>query len=298
MIEISASSTGSLDDLHRGAVERVIAMMRQEPSRPLSLADLASVGLFSRYHFHRMFRSVTAETPARFLAALRMADARRMLLHTSFTVAQIGSSVGYSSTGTFATQFTRLVGTSPLRFRELARRHAERSINCLLAAAAVAVTLPTPYALMTVFLRLVGGPTAGVRSTASRSCAMVLEPNRTGVYEARVQVVSGCATPTQALVDGVNWTSLIGTTRVVVDAAGRLEHPADVVLRPPRITDPPLLSAAPLRWLDNLSAHARRVPDVARPAARDGLVINAVDAGDGRVVSSIIDGMLVAGVAA
>jgi hypothetical protein len=37
---------------------------------------------------------------------------------------------------------------------------------------------------------------------------------------------------------------------------------------------------------------------VARPAARDGLVINAVDAGDGRVVSSIIDGMLVAGVAA
>jgi AraC family transcriptional regulator len=290
--EICPSGTSDLDLLHRGAVERVIAMMRQELSRPLPLSDLASAGLFSRFHFHRLFRSVTAMTPARFLAALRMSEARRMLLHTSLTVAQIGSSVGYASTGTFATQFTRLVGASPLRFRELVQRHTDRSINQLYGAADVEVTLPAPYALMVVDLRPAGASAADVRCTAASSCALRLDPGRPeGVYEARVLMVDGRATPAQALVDEVPGGCLTGTAQLRVGPSGRLDGPAAIALRPPLLTDPPLLSAMPIQWLDRLPAGAagragtpRRAPAVPVAATGSGRVAASITEA-GRVVA-------------
>lgn len=291
MTEICPSSTRNIDLLHRGAVERVIAMMRQELSRPLPLSDLASAGLFSRFHFHRLFRGVTAMTPARFLAALRMSEARRMLLHTSLTVAQIGSSVGYASTGTFATQFTRLVGASPLRFRELVQRHTDRSINQLYRAADVEVTLPAPYAFMVVDLRPAGATAAGVRCTATRSCALTLPPGRPeGVYEARVLVVDGRETPARALVDEAQGGCLTGTARLRVGPSGRLDGPAVIALRPPLLTDPPLLSATPIQWLDSLPARGagrhgapRRDPVVAVATMGSGQVAAPIT-GAGRVV--------------
>src|SRR5262249_43753248 len=71
--------------------------------------------------FHRIFREIAAVTPARFLAAMRMAEAARLLLHSAAPVTDISARVGYASVGTFTTQFGRLLRVSPARFRILVR---------------------------------------------------------------------------------------------------------------------------------------------------------------------------------
>ncbi|MBQ1070319.1 helix-turn-helix transcriptional regulator, partial [Micromonospora sp. D75] len=110
----------------------MIEHMKRELGRPLPLETLARLAPFSPFYFHRVFKQATSMTPARFLAALRMAEARRLLLRSSLTVTAISAQVGYSSVGTFTTQFRRWVSLPPERFRQLARQLAGVSVAALL----------------------------------------------------------------------------------------------------------------------------------------------------------------------
>ena len=105
--------------LRSQAVERVIAAMHERLDEPLSLDALAEVAVLSRYHFSRVFHRVTGLPPTQFLAILRLAEAKRLLLTSSLNVADICFRVGYSSIGSFTVRFSRSVGISPGRFRQL-----------------------------------------------------------------------------------------------------------------------------------------------------------------------------------
>jgi AraC family transcriptional regulator len=72
----------------------------------------------SRFHFSRMFADATGVTPGRFLTAVRLFEAKRLLLTTSLNVSDIVCSVGYSSVGTFTSRFSRAVGMTPTQYRE------------------------------------------------------------------------------------------------------------------------------------------------------------------------------------
>ncbi|MER5337005.1 helix-turn-helix transcriptional regulator [Micromonospora sp. NPDC002717] len=91
--------------------------MRERLAEPLTIDDLATAAMFSRYHFSRLFRRLTGISPGRFLAAIRIQEAKRLLISTSLTVAAISTSVGYTSLGTFSSRFHRSVGISPAAYR-------------------------------------------------------------------------------------------------------------------------------------------------------------------------------------
>src|SRR5215813_8881373 len=99
------------------AVERVIAAMHANLGEQLTIDDMARVALFSKFHFSRIFLRVTGVSPGRFLAALRLEQAKRLLASTTFNVADISMHVGYTSVGTFSSRFTRSVGVSPTTYR-------------------------------------------------------------------------------------------------------------------------------------------------------------------------------------
>lgn len=101
------------------AVHRVIADMQTNLGQDLTIDDMARTAMFSKFHFTRVFRDVTGTSPGRFLSALRLQEAKRLLLNTTFSVADISSRVGYSSVGTFSSRFKACVGVSPSVFREL-----------------------------------------------------------------------------------------------------------------------------------------------------------------------------------
>lgn len=110
-------TTGS----HFRTVERVIATIRERLDETISLGQMASVAYMSKFHFNRTFRQVTGVPPRRFLSALRIEAATRMLLNTDRRITDICLDVGYSSLGTFIWRFSSVLGVSPLKLRLMAR---------------------------------------------------------------------------------------------------------------------------------------------------------------------------------
>src|SRR4051812_16414952 len=105
MFILERGGNAQMEDALRRAVERAIQHMNENLSEPLTIDDLADVAMFSKFHFSRIFRNITGIPPGRFLSAVRLQEAKRLLLSTSLTVADISSQVGYSSIGTFSTRF-------------------------------------------------------------------------------------------------------------------------------------------------------------------------------------------------
>jgi AraC-like DNA-binding protein len=101
------------------AVERAISYIWEEYGQPLSLDDLAQSAILSKFYFCRMFGHATGVSPRRFLSAVRIYQAKRMLLSTSMHVTDISFAVGYNSLGSFTNRFTDSVGVSPGKFRRL-----------------------------------------------------------------------------------------------------------------------------------------------------------------------------------
>jgi AraC family transcriptional regulator len=102
------------------SVEQAVQLMQAQFADALSIDRLADAVHLSRFHFTRVFTQVTGVSPARFLAALRIQEAKRRLLTTDRCVTEICFDVGYSSLGTFTRIFTDFVGYCPVRFRQLA----------------------------------------------------------------------------------------------------------------------------------------------------------------------------------
>lgn len=103
------------------AVENAIARIWASYSEPLSLADIAKSAILSRFHFSRVFRDATGVSPGRFLSAVRIYQAKRLLASTSRSVTEISLAVGYNSLGSFTNRFTESVGASPTRFRRMCK---------------------------------------------------------------------------------------------------------------------------------------------------------------------------------
>lgn len=108
-----------MEQLMEHLVRHAVTTIRERFWEPLSLEELARGAMVSKYHFLRVFTKVTGVTPGRFLCAVRLQEAKVLLLGTRLTVADIAVRVGYSSTGSFTRRFTELVGLSPTRYRML-----------------------------------------------------------------------------------------------------------------------------------------------------------------------------------
>lgn len=99
-------------------VRRAIGAMHERYHEPLTLTELAAEVFVSPFHFSRLFSKVTGVTPGRYLTAVRMFEAKRLLLTSELTVSDVVCTVGYSSVGTFTSRFTRAVGMSPSQYRD------------------------------------------------------------------------------------------------------------------------------------------------------------------------------------
>jgi AraC family transcriptional regulator len=106
-----------MDTASEAAVRRAINAMRENLSDPLNIDDMARVAMFSKFHFTRVFQRVTGISPGRFLSAVRLQEAKRLLISTKLNVADISLRVGYASVGTFSTRFTKSVGVPPTTYR-------------------------------------------------------------------------------------------------------------------------------------------------------------------------------------
>lgn len=121
MTATSRETSSDTHESHRRAILKVVPFMRERLTEELDLGRLADVAIMSPYHFVRTFHEHTGVSPGRFLGALRVEAAKRLLIETDDPILDICFKVGYSSLGSFSTRFTEMVGLSPGRFRQLGK---------------------------------------------------------------------------------------------------------------------------------------------------------------------------------
>jgi AraC-like DNA-binding protein len=98
-------------------VSQALAVIHADPARPWTVAALAQHTNLSRSAFALRFAERTGQTPAAYIAALRLALAADKLKLSLDPVVTIADEVGYGSNAAFTRAFTRRYGVSPNRFR-------------------------------------------------------------------------------------------------------------------------------------------------------------------------------------
>ena len=110
-------STGWLAAVRNPEVGRVLAAIHLDPSHDWSVNELARHMGASRSGFAQLFATVVGETPARYVAKMRMHQAHQWL-RDGQRVAVIAERLGYESEASFSRAFKRIIGASPSQFRE------------------------------------------------------------------------------------------------------------------------------------------------------------------------------------
>lgn len=86
---------------------------------PVDGTTLAEQANYSRYHFQRIFREQTGETPGDCRRRLLLERACYQLCHTPLSVTEIGFDALYDSLEGFSRAFRRAYGVSPSHYRRL-----------------------------------------------------------------------------------------------------------------------------------------------------------------------------------
>ena len=84
----------------------------------LSLEALAKRAALSPVYFHKLFTSCFGTSPAEYISALRLTAAKRALIATDSSIADIAFDCGFSSQSYFNYKFKSDVGVSPLKYRK------------------------------------------------------------------------------------------------------------------------------------------------------------------------------------
>ncbi len=95
------------------------AIMMEELSRPISLADLARLCDLSPSHFSRAFKRATGRSPSMWLAEQRVSRAKDLLRRSDKTLAEVAYGCGFADQSHFTRTFSRHVGHSPGAWRRL-----------------------------------------------------------------------------------------------------------------------------------------------------------------------------------
>ncbi|WP_457388839.1 helix-turn-helix domain-containing protein [Roseateles sp. P5_E1] len=91
----------------------VVAAIPAEPERDRSLLELADVMGASRSSFADAFTRTVGESPARYVAKIKMFQARRWIAQDSMRVVTAADRLAYESEASFSRAFKRVIGHAP-----------------------------------------------------------------------------------------------------------------------------------------------------------------------------------------
>lgn len=116
----STTSRSAPSGLLRGlGDERLAPALKQMHARidhTWTVAQLAPLAALSRSAFFDRFTRIVGVAPMEYLLAWRMEIAQNLLRSEGLSIAQVAERVGYASTSTFSTAFSRHVGQSPRQY--------------------------------------------------------------------------------------------------------------------------------------------------------------------------------------
>lgn len=117
--EIGLADSG----VHR--VAKAISWLRDNFSRPVKVAELAALVHMSESAFREHFKSITSMSPLQYQKALRLHEARRLMISGALDATSACQLVGYVSTSQFSRDYNRFFGSPPRK--DVARLRQQES---------------------------------------------------------------------------------------------------------------------------------------------------------------------------
>jgi AraC-like DNA-binding protein len=114
--------TGLLRGLCDARLAPAIRQMHAQLSRSWTVSELSKIAGLSRSGFFERFSNTVGLPPMEYLLAWRMAVAKDLLRRRDLDIGEVADRVGYSSSSTFSTAFSRHVGAPPGRYARSGRR--------------------------------------------------------------------------------------------------------------------------------------------------------------------------------
>ena len=107
-------------------INKAVAWIRDHFTEPLIVDDLASSVHMSPSTFHHHFRTTTSMSPLQYQKALRLQEARRLMLASIHDANGASKAVGYISASQFSREYARMFGDAPSR--DVARLRENASV--------------------------------------------------------------------------------------------------------------------------------------------------------------------------
>ncbi|UZF94475.1 AraC family transcriptional regulator [Bosea sp. NBC_00550] len=98
-------------------IGKVLAAVHAHPETDWTVESLAGLMGASRSGFAERFAEVVGETPARYVAQVRMHQARQWLARDKLRIAVVAQRLGYESEASFSRAFKRITGSAPSQVR-------------------------------------------------------------------------------------------------------------------------------------------------------------------------------------
>lgn len=113
-VECSCNNpTGWIAAVRCPRIGKVIAAIHAEPERDWSVPLLADLMGASRSSFAESFTRTMGESPARYVAKVKMSQARRWIARDGMRVAVAANRLGYESEASFSRAYKRIIGHPP-----------------------------------------------------------------------------------------------------------------------------------------------------------------------------------------
>jgi AraC-like DNA-binding protein len=106
--------------VERRRIREVVRHLDVAYAEPCGLETLAAMGQVSRFHFIRLFRAVTGESPRQYLIGARLRAAADRLTDTAEPITTIAFDIGFNDISHFNATFRRAFGLSPTAWRKTA----------------------------------------------------------------------------------------------------------------------------------------------------------------------------------
>ena len=108
-------------------VATIIASMKADPKKPVTLRALARSVNLSPTHLCYLFRAETGTTPASYLKLLRITGAAELLSSTFLSVKEVAACVGFGDISHFSRSFKAAYGVTASDFRRTGGRRDDNN---------------------------------------------------------------------------------------------------------------------------------------------------------------------------
>ena len=108
------------------SIYKIVLYIEQHYQDEISLDELASIAGFSKYHFHRLFKSIVGENIGDYITRVKLSSSTMRFLNDN-QITEIAMDSGYETNASFSKAFKRHFSMTPSEFAKSIKKKRRKN---------------------------------------------------------------------------------------------------------------------------------------------------------------------------